>query len=397
MEKNPATPGNPMNRKKSSRTIPLVITAQGTYRKAYSMIENIFIQSGYEPKKNSFFIKPNLVDAFHPRSGIVTHPAVIEAIIQYLQRYYPGAEIIIGDSCGVHVSFDRVIRKAGYSHFEKKYGVRILSLDTVERYSQKWKHGTLKLPALLKTHEYINVAKMKTHLQTSVSLGIKNQKGLLDTNIKKNFHRTYDLHNCISSLADIVQPDFTIIDGILSLEGNGPLDTGTPKKDTGLIIASTSMIAADNAAATIMGYDINEIAHMPIAQGFEIVGHSLEKCMRPHVRPNEKFVEILNTHIYIDKTMCTQCAVPFKDAFRDPVFLMKVIGLGGLRGIKNIIFGKYSGSIDNLDNTIGFGDCTSKTARKMGFPTVQGCPPTPETIKKHYIQFLKNNKKKKGH
>ena len=93
------------------------------------------------------------------------------------------------------------------------------------------------------------------------------------------FHRTFELHDCIRDLAGIIQPDFTVIDGILSMEGDGPLDTGTPRKNTNLIIASRDMVAADNVGAMLMGYDVDEVAHMPKAKGFTRA--SVPSCRPP--------------------------------------------------------------------------------------------------------------------
>ncbi len=86
-----------------------------------------------------------------------------------------------------------------------------------------------------------------------------NQKGLLSAKDKKDFHRKLHLHNSVKLLSELVKPDLVITDGILSLEGRGPIQHGTPKKNTNLIIGSKNMYAADNAAAKIMGFDVAEI------------------------------------------------------------------------------------------------------------------------------------------
>ena len=57
--------------------------------------------------------------------------------------------------------------------------------------------------------------KMKTHLQSSVTLGIKNQKGLLLTKDKKVFHRM-DIHDALRQLSSAARPDLTIVDGIIA-------------------------------------------------------------------------------------------------------------------------------------------------------------------------------------
>ncbi|MFW5771487.1 MAG: DUF362 domain-containing protein [Spirochaetota bacterium] len=49
-----------------------------------------------------------------------------------------------------------------------------------------------------------------------MSRGCKNQKGLLDSNTKKRFHRNIDLHKSVMMLADAIQPDLVITDAIMS-------------------------------------------------------------------------------------------------------------------------------------------------------------------------------------
>ena len=78
--------------------------------------------------------------------------------------------------------------------------------------------GTLDVPKLLRDCEYVNVPTMKTHGQTMVTLGVKNQKGLLPMGQKKFFHKK-DLHACILALSEAVRPDLTVVDGIYCVEG----------------------------------------------------------------------------------------------------------------------------------------------------------------------------------
>ena len=58
---------------------------------------------------------------------------------------------------------------------------------------------------------------MKTHLQTMVSLGVKNQKGLIPMETKKIFHKK-DLHAYIFELSKVVQPTLTLVDAIYCIE-----------------------------------------------------------------------------------------------------------------------------------------------------------------------------------
>jgi uncharacterized protein (DUF362 family) len=82
------------------------------------------------------------------------------------------------------------------------------------------------------------VAKLKTHIQTGVTLGLKNQKGLLLSEDKKRFHKR-DLSGCIRAPSVVARPDLTLVDGIVGLEGDGPWRRGTPKEMNLLVAAKT--------------------------------------------------------------------------------------------------------------------------------------------------------------
>ena len=52
-----------------------------------------------------------------------------------------------------------------------------------------------------------------------------------------------------------VQPDLAVLDGVVGMEGNGPV-RGTPIEQ-GVIIASTDWLAADRLGVELMGVDYN--------------------------------------------------------------------------------------------------------------------------------------------
>ena len=132
---------------------------------------------------------------------------------------------------------------------------------------------------LVRTHEYVNIAKMKTHIQAGVTLGIKNQKGLLRFPDKKRFHMT-GLDACIRLLAETVQPDLTIVDGIIALEGDGPWRFGT-RKDAHLLVAGTDMVEVDNVCLRLMGFPPEHAPHIPHRETVETVGLSIDEARTP--------------------------------------------------------------------------------------------------------------------
>lgn len=258
--------------------IPKVSIVKSTYRKANINVVRLLDLINFKPSKEKVFIKPNFVDAYPPETRIITSPKVVEAVILFLKNF-DISEIILGDGCAVHTNMADVFKKSKYNFFEKRYGIKLIDLDESKRKLFEWKYGSIMLPELIESHEYINIAKLKTHAQTQVSLCMKNQKGLLLKKDKKDFHRKFNLNESINLLNKMVKPDLNIIDGILSLEGRGPIHFGKPKKGTNLLFASNDANAIDFVAVQAMGFDPDAIKYMDNISSLEILGENLS-CNR---------------------------------------------------------------------------------------------------------------------
>jgi uncharacterized protein (DUF362 family) len=70
----------------------------------------------------------------------------------------------------------------------KSRGVKLLNLHFTTRRTIQWDYGNIELPAIVLDAEYINIAKLKVHTSTTVTLSMKNQMGLLK---KKKMQKRY--------------------------------------------------------------------------------------------------------------------------------------------------------------------------------------------------------------
>ncbi|OFV67477.1 MAG: protein containing DUF362 [Candidatus Syntrophoarchaeum caldarius] len=140
----------------------------------------------------------------------------------------------------------------------------------------------------------INVAKMKTHSETGVSLGIKNLLGCILKRERMAGHimgiekTILDVFSYLTENKRMV----SVIDGIYALEGRlGPANGNPVKMD--LIIAGTDPVAVDAASVRIMGYKPQRIRHIMLASGFgfgemenyEVSGESIENVKRRFEMP----------------------------------------------------------------------------------------------------------------
>ncbi len=365
---------------------PKVGIVKGNYQEAYLNIQRLFELINYTPQKSRIFIKPNICGKYAPDSGIITSPELIEALIVFFRNFFPEKEIIIGEGSIRPKEMEEIFGIAGYREFEHRYQVKLVNLDKVSRVDHEWKYGNIRLPEFIHSCEYINVAKMKTHTQTTVTLCLKNQKGVLNLKTKKKFHQKLNLHSAIHSLSSVVKPDLNIIDGIDALEGNGPV-AGGQKKTANLLIASKDIWAIDNVAATIMGFDVNEIEHIPVVCDYMVEGENIWDCFNPFKKPQSPItVPELNLTVHFDKAVCSHCTSCFDDTFAQNLNSIVNEFVAGNKAIKkNVILGQSFPVIPSNEKVLYLGDCACEHAKEYDLPYVKGCPPEIEDVHEHLL------------
>jgi len=73
-----------------------------------------------------------------------------------------------------------------------------------------------------------------------------------------------------------VRPDFAIVDGIIGMEGNGPIQ-GSPKP-SGVLILGDDPVAVDATSARVMGLDPARIDYL--AKAATLLGHMQAEKIR---------------------------------------------------------------------------------------------------------------------
>ncbi len=226
-----------------------------------------------EVRHRRVLIKPNLVrpNPDFP-SATTTDPRVIIACLR-LCRDAGARAVGIGDKPGIGLSCRRGEILLGLGDYLEETGARFVYFDESEEIWEANPKAHLQpahpVPAVLRDYEVIlNLPKLKLHMHTGVSLGVKNLFGLVPEHFRLKHHRE-DLHRFLVDYLYLVNPDFTLIDGIWALEGQAPI-CGTPVKDFNTLIASKNIVAADAAGAWLMGVEPREIAMIRIAaeEGF---------------------------------------------------------------------------------------------------------------------------------
>lgn len=211
-------------------------------------------------KPNSrVLVKPNLLTAKAPESGITTHPQIVRAVIHLLKDI--NVHIYLGDSPSAWIDESKEIEfiweKTGMKRVAEEEGVELVKFT-----QGRWR-GKFSLTTYLDEVDYfISLPKFKTHDLTILTGAIKNLFGLISGRYKIELHKRYFAPRLFAQmlvdLYEVAPPTLTIVDGIVALEGEGPASRGK-RRSVGLIAAGDDCVSIDSILASIMGLKPEDI------------------------------------------------------------------------------------------------------------------------------------------
>ncbi len=206
-------------------------------------------------------IKPNLLAPAPPEKAIVTHPLVVRAAAEYvLER---GAFPVISDSPAMG-SFEKILMESGIREALDGLPVEYREFRDSAQVAAGHPFSTLSIARdALNADTLINLPKLKTHAQMVLTLGVKNLFGCVVGLSKPEWHfRTgVDKDMFARLLVEIyraVKPSFTVLDGVLAMEGQGPGRSGTPR-ELGVLMGSRDAVALDEAVCRMLGMEPGEL------------------------------------------------------------------------------------------------------------------------------------------
>ena len=127
--------------------------------------------------------------------------------------------------------------------------------------------GEIYLPnSALRADLIVSLAKMKTHHWAGATLSMKNFFGLVPGCVygwPKNELHQVGIDQSIVELTRIFRRSFAIVDGIVGMEGNGPIQ-GTPKP-AGVLVMGSDLPAVDATCCRIMGIDPSKLAYLEMS------------------------------------------------------------------------------------------------------------------------------------
>ena len=255
----------------------VAIRRAGTYQDDLaSLLYETLREFDLPVRGKTVLLKPNLV-GIDPLRTTNTHPAVIAATRETFLRL-GAAVVLIGDGPATERDTQAVLESMRLREFAGPLaGLFVdLNLDDVERVLLKTRASRLKelyLPKTVRGVDFlVSLPKMKTHHWAGVTLSLKNMFGVVPGGCygwPKNILHWAGIDRAILDINAAVRPDFAIVDGIIGMEGNGPLQ-GTPKP-CGVLVLGDDPVAVDSTCARVMGLAPERIKYL--SRAATLLGH----------------------------------------------------------------------------------------------------------------------------
>ncbi len=218
-------------------------------------------------------LKPNLVETALGHAHINTHPSVIVAAAEVFRKL-DAASVIVAEGQGHRRDSWLVLDESGMGAALEEAGLEFVDLnhDDVSPISNAGDWSNLEklfLPrTLLNADLIVSVPKLKTHHWAGVTCAMKNFFGVMPGVVygwPKNVLHYAGIENSILDINSTVKPHLAIVDGIVGMEGDGPI-MGTPKQ-LGCIVMGRNLPAVDATCVRLMGLQPFGVKYLTEASG----------------------------------------------------------------------------------------------------------------------------------
>jgi uncharacterized protein (DUF362 family) len=202
-------------------------------------------------------LKPNLVE-YRREKVINTDPRVIDAVIT-LCKQEGAAEVIVAEGPGHWRNVQFLVKESGLGAVLEKHQVRFVDLNHDE---------PVKMPNLgrltgldflylartvVSADVLISLPKLKTHHWAGATLSLKNLFGTLPGicyGWPKNELHWRGIPNSIVDIACTHTPHLAVVDGVVGMEGDGPLMGNA--KAVGALVMGADLLAVDATCCRLM-------------------------------------------------------------------------------------------------------------------------------------------------
>jgi uncharacterized protein (DUF362 family) len=208
---------------------------------------------------DSVLIKPNLIAPRSHRHATQTHPVVITELARLLMDF--GAKPFVADS-PAWTNAVNCAKKLRLDEPLKKLGVPLRQLNNPVSCSLDQRGTKVGISSLaLDTDVIINLPKFKSHQQLVATFAVKNMFGCVSGKRKAYWHfargAEQDFCELLLNIYRRLNPALTIIDGIMAMDGPGPIRGRT--RPLGWLIGGTDPIAAERICCRLIDMSPSDI------------------------------------------------------------------------------------------------------------------------------------------
>ena len=212
-------------------------------------------------------LKPNFVE-FHQGRPINTDVRFVASTVEAFRRI-GAAQVVVGEGPGHLRDTEYLLEMTGLGERLKDVGASFVDLNVDDGHALVLPHNYtgMKRIVFAKTAVtadlLVSLAKMKTHHWAGATLTMKNLFGVVPSGVygwPKNPLHWAGIERSIVDIWDAVRPGFGIIDGIIAMEGDGPI-MGTPKP-MGVVVMGDNLPATDAHTARLMGLEPAKMTYL---------------------------------------------------------------------------------------------------------------------------------------
>lgn len=240
-------------------------------------------------------LKPNLVE-YRKAQVINTDPRFLDAVIQ-LFKSEGASEIIVAEGPGHWRNVEFLVEESGLGSVLRKHNVRFVDLNHDEPVKVPNLGRTTGLDHLyltrtiLNAEVFVSLPKMKTHHWAGATLSLKNLFGTLPGicyGWPKNELHWRGIPNSIVDIALTQSPHLAIVDGIVGMEGDGPL-VGKAKNSHALVMG-IDLVAVDATCCRLMKLPVERIPTLRLGEHMKL-GRLAEAVIPQLGEPIEKLAQ----------------------------------------------------------------------------------------------------------
>jgi len=221
----------------------------------------------------SVLLKPNMVE-YEDGQAINTHPLLVAGAADAMRR--AGArEVQVAEGPGHRRDIEYLLSATGLHGYLRDLGVRFVDLnhdDVREVPLASWFTGlrALSLPvSMLAADLVVSMPKLKTHHWAGLTCSMKNLFGVVPGAVygwPKNLLHFKGIDASILDLNATVRPGLSIVDGIVGMDGDGPIMGNAHQ--VGVVAMGTDLPAVDASCARLVGIDPAKLVYLDAAGRF---------------------------------------------------------------------------------------------------------------------------------